>query len=97
MAAEIEVAVASSEKTIVLPQDALVIKPDGGKFVFVVKDLKAVMTKVETGIEANDKVEIVKGLEYDQVVAIVGQENLKDGAQVKIASELEKAGKKTVK
>jgi len=97
MAAEIELAVASSQNSIVLPQDALVVKPNGAKFVFVIKDLKAVMTKVETGIEANEKVEIVKGLEFGQAVAVVGQENLKDGAQVKIAGEPQKAGKKAVK
>ena len=85
MAAEIELAVAASRNSIVLPQDALVVKPNGSKVVFVIEDSKAVMTKVETGIEANEKVEIVKGLRFGQAVAIAGQEGLKDGAQVKVA------------
>lgn len=85
MAAEIELAVAASRNSIVLPQDALVVKPNGSKVVFVIEDSKAVMTKVETGIEANEKVEIVKGLKFGQAVAIAGQEGLKDGAQVKVA------------
>jgi len=87
MAAEIELTVDANQKTIVVPQDALVVKPDGTTFIFVIKDSKAVMTKVKTGIEANERVEIVKGLEYGQEVAVAGQENLKDGAQVKIAAE----------
>jgi membrane fusion protein (multidrug efflux system) len=97
MSAEIELAVDSNQNAIVLPQDALVVKPNGAKFVFVVKDLQAVMTKVETGIEANEKVEIVKGLEYGQAVAVVGHENLKDGAQVELAGEPAKAEKKATK
>jgi len=62
-----------------------VIKPNGAKVVFVIEDLKAVMIKVETGLEVNEKVEIVKGLKFGQAVAVAGQENLKDGAQVKLA------------
>jgi multidrug efflux pump subunit AcrA (membrane-fusion protein) len=85
MAAEIELDVAGSQNAIVLPQDALVVKPNGSKVVFVIEDSKAVMTKVETGIEDNEKIEITKGLKFGQAVAIAGQENLKDGAQVKIA------------
>ena len=85
MAAEVELAVAGSQNAIVLPQDALVVKPNGAKVVFVIEDSKAVMTKVETGIEANEKIEITKGLKFGQAVAIAGQENLKDGAQVKVA------------
>ena len=85
MAAEVELVVAGSQNAIVLPQDALVVKPNGSKVVFVIEDSKAVMTKVETGIEANEKIEITKGLKFGQAVAIAGQENLKDGAQVKIA------------
>ncbi|MCX5791918.1 MAG: efflux RND transporter periplasmic adaptor subunit [Elusimicrobia bacterium] len=85
MAAEIELAVAASRNAVVLPQDALVVKPDGSRIVFVIEDSKAVMTKVETGIEANEKIEITKGLKFGQAVAVAGQENLKDGVQVKIA------------
>lgn len=85
MAAEIELAVAASRNAVVLPQDALVVKPDGSKVVFVIEDSKAVMTKVETGIEVNEKIEITKGLRFGQAVAVAGQENLKDGVQVKIA------------
>ena len=85
MAAEVELTVGASHNTIVLPQDALVIKPNGAKVVFVIEDLKAVMIKVETGLEVNEKVEIVKGLKFGQAVAVAGQENLKDGAQVKLA------------
>lgn len=84
MAAEIELAVGVSQNTIVLPQDSLVVKPNGEKMVFVIEDSKAIMTKVETGIEANEKIEIIKGLKFGQSVAIVGQENLKDKVQVKV-------------
>lgn len=96
MAAEIELAVAASRNAVVLPQDALVIKPDGSKIVFVIEDSKAVMVKVETGIEANEKIEITKGLKFGQAVAVAGQENLKDGMQVKLAGadkKLEGKGK----
>ena len=85
MAAEVELTVAASHNAVVLPQDALVVKPDGSKIVFVIEDSKAVMIKVVTGIEDNEKVEVLKGLKFGQAVAVAGQENLKAGAQVKIA------------
>jgi len=85
MAAEVELTVAASHNAVVLPQDALVVKPDGSKIVFVIEDSKAVMIKVVTGIEDNEKVEVLKGLKFGQAVAVAGQENLKDGAQVKVA------------
>ena len=86
MAAEIEVTVVGRTDALVVPQDALVVKPDGTKYVYVIKDSKAVMTKVAIGIESNDKVEVVQGLHAGDEVATVGQEALKDGMQVKIAS-----------
>jgi multidrug efflux pump subunit AcrA (membrane-fusion protein) len=93
MSAEIELPLVSKNNAVVLPQDALVVKPDGSKFVFIVEDSKAIMTKVETGIEANEKIEILKGVKFGQKVIIAGQENLKDGAKVKISETERKEGK----
>jgi multidrug efflux pump subunit AcrA (membrane-fusion protein) len=83
----------SKNNAVVLPQDALVVKPDGSKFVFIVEDSKAIMTKVETGIEANEKIEILNGVKFGQKVIIAGQENLKDGSKVKISETERKEGK----
>ena len=93
MSAEIELPLVAKNNVIVLPQDTLVVKPDGSKFVFIVEDSKAIMTKVETGIEANENIEILKGIKFGQKVIIAGQENLKDGAKVKISETEKKEGK----
>lgn len=91
MSAEIELNISSRHNAIVLPQDALIVKPDGSKVVFVIEDSKAVMTKVETGIEVNEKIEITKGLKFGQTVVVAGHEVLKDGTKVKIMDTDKKA------
>jgi len=56
----------------------------GGTAAFVARDGQAVQRKVETGIEVNGRVRIVKGLENGDKLIVAGQEKLKDGAAVKV-------------
>lgn len=95
MAASAELVVAGNQNAVVLPLDALVIRPDGSAVVFVIEAGKARMMKIKTGIEANERIEIAEGLKFGQAVAVAGHETLKDGAQVKAAGEGEKGGEKT--
>ncbi len=74
------------------PAYSLVAAPGGGFTAFVVQDGQAVRRQVETGVEVDGRVRIVAGLEEGDRLIVAGQENLKDGAAVKV---VEVDGKKT--
>ncbi|MBO4310133.1 MAG: efflux RND transporter periplasmic adaptor subunit, partial [Lachnospiraceae bacterium] len=64
------------------PKEALVTKDDIN-YVFVAKDRKAVKTIVETGIKNGDYVEIVSGLNVDDILVWSDTKELKDGEEVR--------------
>lgn len=53
--------------------------------VFVVNNNVAKLTAVKTGVVTTEKVEITEGLQGDETVVTFGQNQLKDGAKVKMA------------
>jgi membrane fusion protein (multidrug efflux system) len=69
---------------IVVPEEALV--PQGTeKFVYRVNDGKVTQVKVETGQRRDGKVEIVKGVNKDDIIVTAGQLKLRDGMSVRVA------------
>ena len=72
----------SIKDTICIPKEALVTKDDIN-YVFVAKDRKAVKTIVETGIKNGDYVEIVSGLNVDDILVWSDTKELKDGEEVR--------------
>jgi len=69
---------------LVVPEQALV--PQGQEqYVYRIIDGKAVRTKVDVGQRGDGRVEIVGGLEPDEVVVTAGQLKLRDGTQVQLA------------
>jgi len=75
---------------LMLPEEALV--PEGNKkFVFVVRDGKAVRTEIETGRRRPGEVEIVAGLDEGDVVVTEGTQKIRDGAPVKTQAGTEPA------
>ncbi len=75
-----------SDETIVIPVDAVISK-GGEKYVFVMKDNKAVKTPVQTGIENGNEVEITSGLTENMDVVIKGQTYLEDGDHIEVAPD----------
>jgi membrane fusion protein (multidrug efflux system) len=70
------------QPTLMVPEEAIV--PEGSKrFVFVVRDGKAVRTEVVTGRRRPGEVEAVSGLEEGDVVVIEGTQKIRDGVAVK--------------
>lgn len=63
-----------------------IISDQGQAVVFVVMDGLAIERQVQLGSTIGDRVEIVSGLAADEVVIIKGNENLRDGAKVKIVT-----------
>jgi len=71
------------EGTLVLPREA-VIRELKSAHVFVVKDEVAQKRAVELGLEEDERLEIVGGLEPGEVIVVAGQGSLKDGSKVKV-------------
>jgi multidrug efflux pump subunit AcrA (membrane-fusion protein) len=83
MTASIEIIVEQRQNALVIPQDILIVKPNGDKYVFVAIGDTAKIAKITTGIESNTEVEVISGLKEGDKIIILGQENLKDGAKIK--------------
>ena len=66
---------------LVIPFSALV-QEDNETIVFVVRDGAAVRRTIETGIAADGKVEVVRGLDESEPVIVMGQAGLRDGSKV---------------
>ncbi|MCA1788736.1 MAG: efflux RND transporter periplasmic adaptor subunit [Thioalkalivibrio sp.] len=84
MFARVEVPVQTAPGAVVIPASALLSLPDGGLVVFLAKADKAVRLPVEIGLEAGGSVQILAGVAAGEDVIVRGQENLKDGAAIRI-------------
>lgn len=71
------------ENAVLVPRSAVVTE-DAKSTVFVVRDGVAVRQLVTTGYTDNGSVEILEGIESGDHVITVGQNSLKDGAQVAV-------------
>lgn len=92
MSASLDIVIESKNNALAIPQDAMVVKPNGDKFVFIVEDGIAKARKITTGIESNTEIEVVFGLKEGDNLVVLGQDNLKDGVKVKLP-ELKKTEK----
>lgn len=70
----------TSENAIVVPPQAVVEE----KFAFVVKNNIVERRKVKTGLENMHELEIIEGIEADEIVVITGNVGLSDGDRVRI-------------
>ncbi len=71
------------EGAIVVPEQSVVLRP-AGKVVYVVADGKAQQRPVEVGSKKEGRVEIVRGLQAGETVALDGAGFLTDGAPVAV-------------
>ncbi|CAH2215044.1 efflux RND transporter periplasmic adaptor subunit [Tepidibacter aestuarii] len=83
MFANVNLVTDKKENVITVPSESVVIK-DGESVVYTVKDNKAHINKVETGIDNGEIVEIKKGIKQGQVVVSKGQNYLEEGIKVEI-------------
>ncbi len=85
MFAEIQLVTKNREDTVVIPKEALVNR-GSDKIIYVVRDNVAEERTVATGIETDDKVEIVQGLSAGEKYVVEGQHSLFDKARVTMRS-----------
>jgi len=83
MFARTQVVLEEVREAVVIPFEAVKISPKGGRVVFVVEDGKAALHKIETGIEASGKIQIIEGISPGEQVITAGHEKLKDGSAVR--------------
>lgn len=84
MFARVTLITRTTKESLVLPEEALV--PQGTEqFVFRVVDGKAVRATVQTGQRRDSMVEILSGVNQDDMVVTAGQIRLRDGVLVRVA------------
>lgn len=81
-----EVVLKRRDGAMVIPPLALVRRP-AGSVVYVIVGDEAKARAVETGVRAADFIEVLKGLEVGETVAVEGSAYLSDGAKVRQAQE----------
>ncbi len=82
--ARVEVVLATVPDATVVPQSAVLVNAKGERVLFVVKDGRAHQRKIVTGIEQASLVQVIEGVNAGEPVAVAGNENLKDGAAVRL-------------
>jgi len=87
--ARIKLNVQTHENAVLVPSEAVLVNAKGDRVAFIVREGKAAVRKVVTGIEANRMIEIVSGVKPGEQIVVAGNEKLKDGTEVKL---LEKKG-----
>jgi RND family efflux transporter MFP subunit len=70
------------DNTLLIPEEA-VMEKEGQKEVFVVRDARAHLQKISTGLEKEGLVEVLSGLKEGEAVVVAGAANLKDGDKVR--------------
>ncbi len=83
MYAEVTLTTERHENVVVLPKTALVHQEEQ-TFAFVVDDDHAKRVKLEIGLQDDERVEVLSGVEEGDMVIIAGQSGLKDGALVQL-------------
>ena len=83
--ARVSLALGQNQGVKLVPQSAIV-QSAGETSVFVVRDGKAERRPVETGLTSRGQVEVLSGLEAGETVVTVGNNNVRDGAEVRVVA-----------
>ena len=84
MFAEIKLALESKEGVLVIPKQAVIDSGDK-KYVYVVKDNKAIQADITTGIEDDARIEVVSGLQAGDMIVLSGHSKLQHETPVTVA------------
>jgi len=83
MFARVRLVVEEIPEALTIPTDALLTTPQGKTMVFVLQDGKALLREILPGSEERGRILVLSGLRPGDRVIAVGNETLKDGAQVR--------------
>ncbi len=79
------VSLGTKTDAVVIPEEAI-LASGGSQFVYLIREGKAVRSRVRTGQRINGGVEIVEGVRADETLAVGGLQQLRDGAQVRVVA-----------
>jgi multidrug efflux pump subunit AcrA (membrane-fusion protein) len=79
--------VSTQENAVTISQSAVLSSSTGEQVVFVVQDGTANLRKVRTGIESENRVQVIEGIESGEQVVVRGNETLKNGMKVTISGK----------
>ncbi len=79
------------QNALLVPRDA-VIEDDSEQSVWVVRDGRAWRQVIRTGIVSDETVEIVAGLDAQDVIVVAGQSGLREGAAIAVPVDIGPAG-----
>lgn len=83
---DVSILAASKKDVMVIPVSALIEK-DKKSYVYTVQANKAKLSEVETGLEGDDRIEMVQGVSEGDMVILSPDENIEDGSKVFISQE----------
>jgi membrane fusion protein (multidrug efflux system) len=81
--ARVDIVIDRREDAIVVPESSIISRGDK-RFVYRVVDYRAVLTEIELGQRRPGEVEVLSGLDRDDVVVGAGQQQLRDGGRVEV-------------
>lgn len=73
----------TKNNAVVVPEESIMAS-GGGQFVYLIREGKAVRSRIRIGQRTGGMVEIVEGVKADDTIAIGGLQFLRDGAQVRV-------------
>lgn len=69
------------KNALVIPESS-VIELEDGKYLYIIEEGKAKLTKIKIGIEENDKIEVLSGIKEEDII-ISDPDNIEEGTEVK--------------
>lgn len=84
MFSRVTIPVQTVSDAIIIPERAVVVTPQGERVVFVAENGKAFSRKVSIGIEQGHNVQIIKGINFGDLVVVSGNQKLQSGMEVRI-------------
>ncbi|MFP4434981.1 MAG: efflux RND transporter periplasmic adaptor subunit [Phycisphaerae bacterium] len=87
MFARLKLELRRADDAVLVPAEAVLTAPTGERYVFVVNQGKAKRQVVEVGIEEEDTIQVLGGLEPGQRVVVAGQAALRDGQPVRAGGQ----------
>ncbi|MBP7461986.1 MAG: efflux RND transporter periplasmic adaptor subunit [Candidatus Delongbacteria bacterium] len=88
MFARLVLSLKRADSVLVVPLEALVTTPKG-RMLFVAENGKAMARSIKTGIEANNRIQIISGIQPGDKIIVAGNEKLKDGVPIRPVGEME--------
>jgi membrane fusion protein (multidrug efflux system) len=80
-----------STESVVIPDGTILSTVRGERIVYVIKDQRVKSRVIKTGVEKDNRVQILSGLEAGEMVVLEGNRMVKDGMKVKIMAQSESA------